>query len=127
MGSPRGGTSVATIVLLAREGGEWVARSEPALGTLELRLRATASTSGGYAIAGTVTGTAADAGLMGVVRDVRVTLGLGTGTGPARFDGRMESATSSVVVGRVTGPLRFSDSEGESSTCPAIQWSMQPY
>jgi hypothetical protein len=127
MGVPRAGTSVATIVVLEREGTDWVARSEPSLGTLEVRLRGTAGSSGGYQVTGTVAGTAADVGLMGVVRDVRVTLGLGTGTRPATFDGMMGTAPSSLIVGRVTGPLRFSDSEGNSSTCPAIQWSMQPY
>jgi hypothetical protein len=127
IGQPRDGTSVNTIVSLTKEGSEWVARSTPGMGTIDLHLRSTGASSGGYGVAGTITGTALDIGFMGVARDVSVTLGSTPGGGLANFDGETTSRASSMVVGRVTGALRFSDSQGLSSTCPAIQWSMQPY
>ena len=126
IGQPRDGTSVSTIVLLVQDGVEWVGRSEPALGSLELRLRGIGTSSGAYQVAGSVNGAAADIGLMGVVRDVSVALGREAGGPSAMVDGAV-SPGSPLVVGRIAGPLRFSDSRGASSTCPAIQWSMQPF
>ena len=69
IGQPPDGTSVNTLVLLAIEGGEWVARSAPGNGTIELRLRPSASSANGYTVVGTMAGTARDIGLMG--RDAR--------------------------------------------------------
>lgn len=126
-GQPRDGTSVNTIVTLAIENGEWVARSSPGTGSVELRLRGTGLSARGYTVAGTIAGTALDIGLMGLVRDVRVSLGSSSGGAFATFDGETASPSSSFVVGRVTGTARFSDSHGQSSTCAQIQWSMQPY
>jgi hypothetical protein len=117
---------VNTIVTLAAEGGDWVARSVANMGSVELRLRGTGASARGYLVAGTVGGTALDIGLMGIIRDVRVSLASSSG-GFATFDGETASPSSSFVVGKVTGTVRFSDSQGQSSTCPAIQWSMQPY
>ena len=127
IGQPRAGTSVNTTVSLTREGSEWVARSTPGTGSIELRLRGAGASTAGFIVAGTMTGTAADIGLMGVARDVSVTLGGAAGAGLATFDGETTSKASALIVGRVTGALRFSNSQGGSSTCPAIQWSMQPY
>jgi FlaG/FlaF family flagellin (archaellin) len=126
IGQPADGTSVNTVVSLTQESGEWVARSAPAMGSVEVHLRSTGTSSGGYGVAGTITGTALDTGLMGIVRDVRVTLSSTSG-GSATLDGETTTPASSLLVGRMTGALRFSDSQGLSSTCPAIQWSMQPY
>lgn len=126
IGQPPSGTSVATLVSLAIEGREWVARSSSGNGTIEVRLRPSASSANGYTVVGTMAGTARDVGLMGVVRDVSVTL-RSTGGGAASFDGETTARLSAMVVGRVSGALRFSDSLGASSSCPAIQWSMQPY
>jgi hypothetical protein len=126
-GQPRDGTSVSTMVTLTNEGGDWVARSVPTMGSLELRLRGTGASARGYLVTGTISGMAADIGLMGVIRDVRVSLASTSSGGFATFDGETASPSSSFVVGRVTGTVRFSDSRGESSTCAAIQWSMQPY
>jgi hypothetical protein len=126
IGQPRDGTSVNTVVMLANENGVWVARSALNLGTIELRLRAGANAAGGYPVTGTITGTGLDIGLMGVTRDVRVTFASTTG-GAATFDGETTSSSSSMIVGRISGAMRFADSQGVSSTCPAIQWTMQPY
>ena len=126
-GRPRDGTSVNTMVMLTSEGGDWVARSVPNMGSVELRLRGTGASARGYFVAGTINGTALDVGLMGVIRDVRVTLTSSSSGGFATFDGETASPSSSLVLGKVTGTVRFSDSLGESSTCQAIRWSMQPY
>jgi hypothetical protein len=126
-GQPSDGTSVNTVVMLAKEAGEWVARSAPGMGSLELRLRGTGTSARGYAVAGTISGTGLDVGLMGIVRDVSVSLGSTSTGGSATFDGETASLSSSLVVGRVAGTIRFSDSRGQASTCAAIQWSMQPY
>jgi hypothetical protein len=126
-GQPRDGTSVNTVVMLTNEGGEWVARSAPTMGSLEVRLRATGTSARGYGVVGTIGGMALDVGLMGVVRDVNVSLGSTSSGGFATFDGETASPSSSLVIGKVTGTVRFSDSRGQSSTCSAIQWSMQPY
>ncbi len=53
-GQPRDGTSVNTVVALTREGGEWVARSAPGMGSVELRLRGTGKSVRGYVVSGTV-------------------------------------------------------------------------
>ena len=126
-GQPRDGTSVNTVVALTKEGGEWVARSAPGMGSVELRLKGTGKSVRGYVVSGTVTGSARDMGLMGVVRDVSVSVGSSTSGGSATFDGETASPSSSLIVGKVTGTVRFSDSQGQSSTCSQIQWSMQPY
>jgi hypothetical protein len=125
-GVPRDGTSVNTVVLLTAENGGWMARSALNLGTIELHLRAGGAAAAGHAVTGTITGTGVDVGLMGVTRDVRVMLASSTG-GAATFDGETNSPSSSFLVGRITGAVRFADGEGASSTCSAIQWTMQPY
>lgn len=126
-GQPRDGTSVNTVVALTKEGAEWVARSAPGTGSVELRLRGTGRSVRGYLVSGTVTGSARDMGLMGIIRDVSVSLGSASSGEAATFDGETASPSSSLIVGRVTGTVRFSDSQGHSSTCSQIQWSMQPY
>ena len=126
-GQPRDGTSVNTVVALTKEGGEWVARSAPGTGSVELRLRGTGRSVRGYLVSGTVTGSARDMGLMGIIRDVSVSLGSASSGEAATFDGETASPSSSLIVGRVIGTVRFSDSQGHSSTCSQIQWSMQPY
>jgi hypothetical protein len=127
---PAAGLSVNTVVMLAKEGGEWVARSTAPPGTIQLRFRDAGPSSNGYGyrVAGTVSGSAVDVALNGVVRDIRVSLGSAAGgAGAALFDGETATPITSLIVGRVTGALRFSDSQGQSSTCPAIRWTMQPY
>lgn len=126
-GQPRDGTAVATIVNLTAEGSEWIARSASPTGSLILRLHATGVSGSGYGVSGTIAGHAADLGLMGAVRDVTIALTGPSSNAPARVDGATASSTSQLVVGRVTGQLRFGDSQGAESTCTAIQWSMQPY
>lgn len=124
LGQPRDGTFVSTAVMLSNENGQWIARSQSGGDTLELRLHSAGQGPSGPALAGTVTGSAADRGLMGITRDVRVTIGNASATlsGTMAGDGK-----SMFVTGRVTGTMRFSDSGDQSSTCSAIQWSMQPY
>ncbi len=126
LGQPRDGTFVSTAVMLSNENGQWVARSQAAGDTLELRLHSAGQGPSGPALAGTVTGTAADRGLMGITRDVRITIG--SPPTAANLSGTMTGeGRSKFVTGKVTGTMRFSDRQDQSSTCSAIQWSMQPY
>lgn len=125
-GQPRGGTSVSTVVNLTAEGREWVGRSASPTGNVEVHLHGTGSSFLGYTLKGTMTGFAIDLGLDGTMKDVRVTLASASGSGAAAFDGRTASPVSTFVVGRVTGSVTYSDSQGQSS-CSAIQWSMQPF
>jgi hypothetical protein len=123
---PRDGTVVYTLVTLEQDGGYWVARSTtPELGDLELRFRESGGT--GLQVAGTIRGTGVDAGLTpaATVNDVRVSLG-GERGGDATVQGALASPAASMINGRITGLVRFSDKEGNSSTCSAIMWSLQP-
>jgi hypothetical protein len=128
LGQPPDGTFVSAAVMLANENGQWIARSQSSGDTLELRLHSAGQGPSGPALAGTITGSAADRGLMGVTRDVRVTMNGSSGNAPATLSGTMDGADRTMfVTGRVTGAMRFSNSRNESSTCSAVQWSMQPY
>jgi hypothetical protein len=125
-GQPRDGTSVSTVVNLTAEGREWVGRSASPTGNVEVHLHGTGSSFLGYTVEGTMTGFAIDLGLDGTMKDIRVTLASASGSGAAVLDGRTASPVSNLVVGRVTGSVKYSDSQGQS-TCSAIQWSMQPF
>jgi hypothetical protein len=123
-GIPRAGTALWTTVMLAREGSEWVARSPPGLGDLEIRLWSDDRAGAGarQTVVGTMRGHGVDSerGF-----DVRVTV---TGdTGGARFDGEKLSPYSGFIGGRLTGVIEFSDSTGAASTCTAVQFAIQPY
>jgi len=128
IGVPRDGTAVDTFVMLAMDGQDWVARSRSAAeGDIELRIRATGSTLRGHTVTGTIRGTGIDVGLNSVIRDVRITLAAGAGSGPAALEGETLSPVSAFVGGRAAGALRFSDSRGAASSCSVVQWAMQPY
>jgi hypothetical protein len=128
IGVPRDGTAVDTFVMLTMDGQDWVARSRSAAeGDIELRIHATGRTLRGHTVTGTIRGTGIDVGLNSVIRDVRVTLAAGTGSGPAALDGETLSPLSAFVGGRAAGALRFSDSRGAANSCAVIQWAMQPY
>ena len=127
IGQPREGTSVSTTIMLSNDGGTWIARSVSDGDTLELRLHSAGQSPSGLVVAGTLSGSAADQGVNGFTRDVRITLLAAAGAGPATVEGSFVWTGSSFVTGRITGALRFSDSHDMSSTYSAIQWSMQPY
>jgi hypothetical protein len=123
---PYDGTNVDTVVNLQREGEVWVARSaSPELGDLELRIRESAGV--GRRLSGTIVGTGIDAGVTpsGIVHDVRVAFS-GENGGAATVEGELEAAASSRVNGRILGRLRFIDRQGNTGTCSAIMWSLQP-
>jgi hypothetical protein len=124
-GVPYDGTSVDTLVTLQRDGGYWVARSTaPELGTVELRFRESAA---GLRVAGTIRGIGVDAGVTptGIVHDVLVSFA-GDDGDVASVEGALASPVSAMVNGRIAGRVRFSDSDGNASTCSAITWSLQP-
>ena len=124
-GVPYDGTSVDTLVTLQRDGGYWVARSAtPELGSLELRFQESAT---GLRVAGTIHGVGVDAGVTptGIVHDVQVSF-TGEPGDVASVEGELASPVSSMLNGRIAGRVRFSDTNGNASTCSATMWSLQP-
>jgi hypothetical protein len=113
-------------VNLAREGNEWVARSIEPHGDLEIRLRETGQ-GGDVMLQGSGRGLAVEANVFAPVRDVRVSLAGATDRDSAEMEGATRSSTSAFVSGRIAGTIRFSDSQGATGTCSAIQWTMQPF
>ncbi|MEO8076638.1 MAG: hypothetical protein ABI818_09940 [Acidobacteriota bacterium] len=115
-----------TLVTLERDGEYWVARStKPELGNVELRFRE--STVGGRHVTGTIRGTGVDAGTTpsGTVHDVRVAFADGSG-GDATVEGELTAPLTGHLNGRIAGVLSFSDQVGNTATCSAIIWSLQP-
>jgi hypothetical protein len=127
LGVPRDGPSVDTLVNLAREGQEWVARSVGGMGDLEIRLREVGQTAGGITIQGSAQGLALEANIHNVPRDVRARLNGATDSESAQVEGSSASPASALVGGRIAGTISFSDSQGSTATCPAVQWTMQPF
>jgi hypothetical protein len=123
---PYDGTNVDTLVTLEKEGEYWVARSpRPELGNLELRFRE--SVPGGPQVTGTVRGIGVDAATTpsGATRDVRVAFASETG-GDAIVQGELTAPLLGHLIGRIAGVLSFSDKNGNTATCSAIIWSLQP-
>lgn len=123
-GVPNAGTDVVSTVELALDGAEWVARSAPGALGLELRLRdAGRRDTGGEAVSGTATGSAADMGLFRPARDLRVTIRGADGSAAGVVSG--VSSAGVFLLGRIAGAISFSDNNGATSTCPAISWTLQ--
>jgi hypothetical protein len=116
LGSPPAGTALSTHANLARIGDEWVARSTPNAGTLEMRFRAV----GGNRLLGFVTGSANDRDAHRIPRDVQVNF-----HGTVTSEGRV-SAFLPFGEGKAFGPITFTDSNGSVGTCPEAEWTMQP-
>lgn len=127
VGVPRDGPSVDTLVNLTSEGQEWVARSVGGMGDLEIRLREVGQAAGGITIQGSARGLALEANIHNVQRDVRARLNGATDTESAQVEGSSASPASAFVGGRIAGTISFSDSQGSTATCPAVQWTMQPF
>jgi hypothetical protein len=126
-GEPRDGPSVDTLVNLVREGQEWVARSVDGMGDLEIRLREVGRSARGVTVQGSARGLALDANIHNLSRDVRARLNGATDSDSAHVEGETASPVSAFVGGRIAGTIRFSDSQGRTGTCSAVQWSMQPF
>jgi hypothetical protein len=124
---PAAGTAVTSYLSVAKEGDTWVGRSiAPAVDSIELRFRDTGTQGFGRVVSGTIRGTVTDAGTTTVrARDVTVTFGAG-GADAAAFEGGTDTPISTFVSGRISGAIRFADSTGAASTCPAILWNLQP-
>jgi len=123
-GVPPSGPGITTSVTLAIDGSDWVARSTGQSGSVELRFHITGGQSlqcvGGETIAGTIQGTGVDVAIppLKAAVDVRATFLGANGTGPANVDGAI--CPGSLTIGRVTGTIHFSDSNGLTSSCPAV-------
>ncbi len=116
LGSPPAGTALSTHANLARIGDEWVARSTPNAGTLEMRFRAV----GGNRLLGFVTGSANDRDAHRIPRDVQVNF-----HGTVTSEGRV-SAFLPFGEGKAFGPITFTESNGSVGTCAEAEWTMQP-
>jgi len=131
--TPPSGTMVTTPVSLAREGEDWVARSDPASAdSIELRFRETQLGPGGLGIMGTARGTASDVdrppahsatgSIVSIAGDAAGTPADVTGVGvPYSVNA---PASASFAGGRVAGRVTFSDAAGRAATCTAVQWSL---
>ena len=115
----------AAIVVLRREGDEWVARAEQSPGDdgLELRLYSI----GGTRIAGVVRGAFATSVAPGPagIDDA----GPGVSFGPRTAGGRFVSGDlpfGSSGHGRVEGPTTFLDRERDPMVCPEAEWAITP-
>ena len=127
IGEPRDGPSVDTLVNLVREGQEWVARSVDGMGDLEIRLLEVGRSARGAIVQGSARGLALDANISNLSRDVRARLNGATDSDSAQVEGETVSPVSAFVGGRIAGTIRFSDSQGRTGTCSAVQWTMKPY
>ena len=130
-GVPRSGTAIVTVVDLAREGQQWVARSPSGSdGTLEVRLQGSSEGSAYWDVSGTIGGRAVDVPHISFIpaRDLRIALSGADGVGLADLEGRLSSPPLAYPFahGRISGLIRFSDSTGDESSCPAVTWSIQP-
>jgi hypothetical protein len=111
--------------MLEQSGSEWIARSSPSAGALEVRLRASGvSTLQGEAVQGTVRGFAIDLG-QEPRAPVDVTMKINGQSQSAVLDGYVER-TLVLAAGRIDGSISFSDSQNATATCTAAQWLMQP-
>lgn len=127
LGVPRDGPSVDTLVNLAREGDGWVARSVDGMGDIEIRLREVGQTASGIMVQGSGRGSALEANIHNLPRDVRARMNGANESEAAQVEGATASPVSVFVGGRIAGTIRFSDSQGATATCSAIQWTMQPF
>ena len=101
-GVPSGGTSIATQVMLAHEGADWVARSpSPEFGSIELRFRPTIESDEGYLVSGSARGVAPDRG-SNVRPPVDVTLTLAADGARATLVGTVQRSAV-VVRGIISG------------------------
>ena len=126
---PRDGTHVATQVVLAREGGEWVARAlDAATSSMVLSFHEAGRSVLGRTVAGTLRGWALNVPRFTLERprDVRVAVAGQGLRGGAAVEGTVPPLDS-FVLGSVTGDIRFSDAAmTASSSCSKIQWTLQP-
>ena len=121
IGVPSAGKNMQTTVDLRQESSEWVAHSTTGAGDLVIRLRESGPSSGSTVpVLGSATGTALWSDTRFPSRDLRV-----------RFDGIATASGDltrgvSFINGQITGTIVFSNSGGETSTCPMVLWTLQP-
>lgn len=122
---PPAGPGATLRAILQRENDDWVARSRPGEGTVELRIHATGGQGSlGASIAGTVSGGGKDVGFFIPPNDVTVNLD-GDG-GKATVEGEVWRGSRPMASGRIVGRVTFSDPKNAVGECSAIQWLMQP-
>ena len=121
--------SVSFQLTVTKEGAEWVGRTSGAAADVEVRFRDTEDAGelafGGRAFVGTIRGQGTDQGISGLIGSgVSVTFA-GTGATAALLDARTAVPFStSMLLGRAVGAIRFRDPAGNVATCPAVSVSM---
>ena len=122
-----GGTSVITPVRLESVNAEWVARSLPGTGTVDLRFAPTdAPDVRGILVQGTLRGVGLDVspGPPRPTYDNRVVARGAAGAESATVMGIGSSATA-YVSGEAQGQMSFLDRIGLTATCETLRWSLQ--
>jgi len=128
IGVPRAGKVVHTLMTLELSGGEWIARPAAGQGNLELRIPdAVSGILPAQAVQGTVRGETRDGpfGDILVGTNVHVLIESANGSAAAALEGGTQG-TLGLVIGRITGKITFSDTEGQTASCTSVFWMMQP-
>jgi hypothetical protein len=122
----QGGRTAAWIpVSLEREANDWVARTSPSAGALELRFRQTGDSIPGFTVSGSISGNAADAWEPRPVVDRGRVFLNGAGNG-AVVQG-VADRFSPLLTGTVSGDIRFTNHEATAvSRCTVVMWVLQP-
>jgi hypothetical protein len=122
---PDVGAARAAVLVLRREGDEWVARADRTFDEgLELRLYST----GGTHVAGAIRGTLVTSVVPGP-GGIGDAIGLGASFGSLASGGRFVSGDlpfGSSGHGRIEGTTAFIDRERETMTCPEAEWAITP-
>jgi hypothetical protein len=126
---PRGGKSISTFLWFTAEGDGVIGKSRPPYAaTLELRLQPTGATPLGTTVRGTVSGRAPDEydRIYGK-RDSTFVVEAAPAAVAGVVAPRSAADTRGVQVsGEWRGEMRFVDSGGAASTCPVVQYYVQP-
>ena len=124
IGVPPPGKTIETTVMLELDGSEWVGRSSASAGTLEIRLRSDGVGLLGPAVAGSIRGEARDVATgMTPPSDIRAVF---SGNPPAVVEGSLDR-NAPFATGRISGSVTFLNSVGDSGSCAAVEWVLQPF
>ena len=117
---------MTTWLNLDESGSEWVGRTPPDIGTLEVRFRGIGGYGpGGVRLLGTMRGTSIDTGSpVRPALDVAMSVEGTQASGGATFEGTANPAVF-FATGLVTGAIRVVDSLGAAADCTGGRWMLQ--
>ncbi len=123
---PAGGTAISTNLTARAENGQWVARA--ALGaagnvTLVLRLQ-TGNGAADSSVQGSITGSASDLGLPGILEPSGVTVSFAGSTPSETANVTGVLYGTHILSGIISGNILFEDSNASSKTCSEVAWSL---